>query len=71
MKLLKEPLLHFVAGGAVLFAAYAWWDRDRADVDAKEPIRITEGDVQWLVDNWSKQWLRAPSPEDIARYGCR
>ena len=67
MKLLKEPLLHFVAGGAVLFAAYAWLDRDRADVDAKEPIRITEGDVQWLVDNWSKQWLRAPSPEDIAR----
>ena len=67
MKLLKEPLLHFVAGGAVLFAAYAWLDRDGADVDAKEPIRITEGDVQWLVDNWSKQWLRAPSPEEIAR----
>ena len=36
-------------------------------MDAQEPVRITEGDVQWLVDNWSKQWLRAPSPEEIAR----
>jgi len=67
VKLLKEPLLHFVAGGAVLFGAYALLDRDAANVDAKEPIRITEGDVQWLVDSWSKQWLRAPNPEEVER----
>jgi hypothetical protein len=62
MKLLREPLLHFVAAGAILFAAQAWWNRDGADADAVDAVRITEGDVRWLVETWRGQWLREPQP---------
>jgi PPIC-type PPIASE domain len=65
MNLLREPLVHFVGAGAVLFAAYAWFSRDQVDTGGVEPVRVTDGDVRWLVETWSKQWLREPSPNEL------
>src|SRR5687767_10627973 len=65
MKLLREPLVHFVAFGAVLFAAYAWFNRDQVETGGVEPVRVTDGDVRWLVETWRKQWLRQPGPDDL------
>ncbi len=65
MKFLREPLVHFVAAGAVLFAAYAWFDRDQASSDSIEPVTVTEGDVQWLVETWRRQWMREPGPAEV------
>lgn len=65
MKLLREPLVHFVAAGAVLFGAYAWFSRDQVDTGGVEPVQVTDGDVRWLVETWSKQWLREPSPNEL------
>lgn len=65
MKLVKEPLIHFLAAGALLFGAYAWLERDREPVATAEPVRITDGDVRWLVETWRRQWLREPGPEEV------
>ena len=65
MKLLREPLLHFVVAGAILFAAQAWWNRDGARAEAVDAVRITEGDVRWLVETWRRQWLREPQPAEV------
>ncbi|MBB4276242.1 peptidylprolyl isomerase [Rhizobium mongolense] len=65
MNLLREPLLHFVVGGAMLFAGYAWLDREQTDASGLEPVRIGEGEVRWLKETWANQWLRAPSSQEL------
>ena len=30
-----------------------------------EPVRIGEGDVRWLKQTWSSQWLREPTAEEL------
>ena len=62
MQLLREPLLHFAVAGAILFAGYSWLNNTQADTTAIEPVRIGEGDVRWLKQTWSSQWVREPSP---------
>jgi PPIC-type PPIASE domain len=65
MKLLREPLLHFVVGGAILFAGYSWLNREQADTSGLEPVRIGEGEVRWLKKTWANQWLREPSTQEL------
>jgi hypothetical protein len=65
MKLLKEPLLHFIVAGAVLFAAHAWLGGKQVVTNGLEPVRIGKGEVAWLTETWSKQWLRQPSSEEL------
>ena len=45
---LKEPLLHFLLAGALLFGFYAWLNRGGGD----EPgiVRITAAEVNWLKE---------------------
>jgi hypothetical protein len=67
MNLLKEPLLHFLLAGAVLFGAYAWIKPSPEEFSAsKAPrIQISAGDVQWLTENWTTQWRRPPTREEL------
>lgn len=67
MRLLKEPLLHFIALGGLLFAAYAaLGGRDQAE-QPPPSIRITSADADWLRDMWTRQWRRAPTDEELTR----
>jgi PPIC-type PPIASE domain len=67
MKVLKEPLLHFVLAGAALFGAYAWVNRAAENPTAGKAaqIHIGAGDVQWMAENWTTQWRRAPTREEL------
>jgi hypothetical protein len=65
MQPLREPLFHFAVAGAILFGGYSWLNNPRADTAAVEPVRIGEGDVRWLKQTWSSQWLREPSAEEL------
>src|SRR5512137_1593075 len=64
-KVLKEPLLHFLVIGAVLFAAYAWRNRGAQSDAGGRQVRISEGDVKWLKETWAKQWQREPNREEL------
>jgi hypothetical protein len=64
MKLLREPLVHFVALGAVLFLVYAVVSGVFAS-DASRRIEITESEVQFLAETWQRQWQRPPTEEEL------
>ncbi len=40
-------------------------DREQADRSGLEPVRIGEGEVAWLKETWSKQWLRQPNGQEL------
>jgi hypothetical protein len=63
-QILKEPLLHFLVIGAVLFGAYAWLNRNGTDA-AVPPLRLAESDVQWLKETFGLERQREPTPEEL------
>jgi PPIC-type PPIASE domain len=66
MKLFSEPLLHFAVVGALLFATYAWLNRDESSTShAYRTIRITERELTWLTDTSARTWQRAPSESEF------
>jgi hypothetical protein len=67
MRVLKEPLLHFLLAGAALFGAYALVNRAPENPSAKtaSEIQVSAGDVQWLTENWTTQWQRPPTQDEL------
>ena len=63
MRWLREPLLHFALGGALLFAVYALLERPAPASDAK--VRIGAGEMKWLATTWQRQWGREPTPGEL------
>jgi len=61
--LLKEPLLHFLIAGGLLFAAYAWLNQDV--IDEPRTIQITTAEVNWLKETWSRRWSRQPDEQEL------
>jgi hypothetical protein len=67
-RLWKEPLVHFLLIGAALFGAYAWISRTPGNPSTGKTaqIQISAGDVQWLATNWTTQWRRPPTREELS-----
>ncbi len=63
-KILREPLVHFLLLGAVLFLLYGLVS-DRAGGDSNE-IVITPGHVEHLVAGFTRTWQRPPTREELA-----
>jgi hypothetical protein len=64
--LVKEPLFHFVIAGALLFAAYALLHRGEPAASARpEPVRIGEGEINWLRETFAGQWRRPPAIDEL------
>jgi len=63
MKFLKEPLLHFLLLGALIFAV----DRIVSDRDVNDPdeIIITQGKVQNLAAIFERTWQRPPTDKEL------
>jgi hypothetical protein len=64
--LLREPLLHFVVLGALLFAVYSFVDRGRGAA-ADTRIVLTPDELTRLVLLFQGQWRRHPTPEEFGR----
>ncbi|MGD2140072.1 MAG: hypothetical protein PVH25_06750, partial [Burkholderiales bacterium] len=63
VRLLREPLVHFLAIGVLLFVLYALVNDDaprRAD-----RIEITGADVEQLALIFQKQWQRPPDSQEL------
>ena len=66
MKFFREPLVHFLLIGAVLFAVYALWGQQDVEEQGRS-INISAGEINWLTDVWEKRWMRPPT--DAERTG--
>jgi parvulin-like peptidyl-prolyl isomerase len=65
VKLLREPLFHFLIAGALLFAGYEWLNRGTPQSGASEPVRIGEGEARWLRETFASQWRRQPTANEF------
>ena len=66
-RLLKEPLVHFLVLGALIFSVYAWVNpgaSSRKD-NGGGTVRITSNEIVWLKETWSRQWQREPTHEEL------
>ncbi|MEY4484631.1 MAG: hypothetical protein RL693_2083 [Verrucomicrobiota bacterium] len=68
MKIFREPLLHFLLLGGVIFAVHAW-RQDRAAKgiasDDGKRIEINAATITRLREGWTRQFQRTPSAEDM------
>jgi hypothetical protein len=66
MKLLREPLLHFLLAGALLFGIYGWLNRGESDSgEFDRRIQVTEREISWLTETWTRQWQRPPDEREL------
>ena len=63
-RLVREPLLHFLLLGALLFGLSAWQGRGGAGAGS-ERIVITPGVVEHLASGFSRTWQRPPSDIEL------
>lgn len=60
-KILKEPLLHFLLLGAMIFVVY----QARQDDDLTQAIRVDAAKVSLLANQYRKTWLKEPTKQDL------
>jgi len=63
-RLLREPLLHFMVFGAVLFGFYAALNESPTTTDSGR-IFVTEDDVTRLLAQFRRTWSRSPTPNEL------
>ena len=64
-RLLREPLVHFLLLGAILFGAYAYAERPHGGIELSTQIRLTIDDISQLVLVFRSQWRRNPTPDEL------
>ena len=64
MKLLREPLLHFMFIGAVIYLLYGIFAEPVPEADDKT-IVVTAGEVEWMQTSWQKRWNRSPTAAEF------
>ena len=62
-QLIKEPLIHFLFIGAVLFVLFGLVGED--DTGPSNRIEVTQADVDRLVATWQRRWNRLPTPGEL------
>ena len=64
-RLVREPLVHFVCAGALLFGAYALLHPELLEGDASHRIELTPDDLRQISVAWLAQGRPAPTPEEM------
>jgi peptidyl-prolyl cis-trans isomerase C len=63
-KWLKEPLVHFLVIGALIFVVFSVVNNEESTMDGNR-IVVSAGDVERLSVNWSKKWNRPPTETEL------
>ena len=64
MKLLREPLLHFMVIGAAIYLLYGVFAETLPEADDKT-IVVTAGELEWMQTSWQKRWNRPPTAAEF------
>jgi len=62
---LREPLLHFLLIGLVLFAAYAYINRGRSGTPSPNQIVLSLDELATMEAYFEGQWHRRPTPQEF------
>src|SRR5262245_5775914 len=66
-RLIREPLVHFLLIGAVLFGLYSYAQSGRTAGAASKEIRLSLDELAQLALLYQSQWRRPPTPQDLER----
>jgi hypothetical protein len=64
VKLLREPLVHFMFIGAVIYLLYGVFAEPLPEADDKT-IVVTAGEIEWMQAAWQKRWNRPPTDKEM------
>jgi len=64
VKLLREPLVHFMFIGAVIYLLYGVFAEAVPEADDKT-IVVTAGEIEWMQTAWQKRWNRPPTAAEF------
>jgi hypothetical protein len=64
VKLLREPLLHFMFIGAVIYLLYGVF-AEPVPQETDKTIVVTAGEVEWMQASWQKRWNRPPTAKEL------
>ena len=64
MRLLREPLLHFLLIGAAIYLLYGAF-AETAPEETDKTIVVSAAEVEWMQTSWQKRWNRFPTPEEL------
>lgn len=62
-RILRQPLLQFLALGVVLFALYLFFGGSSGEEEKK--IVVSARQIELLSAMWEKQWRRPPMPQEL------
>lgn len=66
-RFLREPLVHFLLAGAILFGLYGLAQSARPAAAPPTEIRLSLDDIAQLTLLYESQWRRPPTPQDLER----
>lgn len=61
-RFLREPLVHFLVLGLLIFAAFGWFSRDQ---QSEDEIFISRSQQEHLVTMFTRTWQRRPTPQEF------
>ena len=64
MKLLREPLLHFMFIGAAIYLLYGVF-AEPVPEETDKTIVVSAGEIEWMKTSWQKRWNRPPTAEEF------
>jgi peptidyl-prolyl cis-trans isomerase C len=64
-RLLREPLVHFVLIGTLIFSANSWRNRGAPSEEGLPAIEISADTIAWLGEGFAKQWHRPPDDHEL------
>ncbi len=64
MKILREPLVHFLFLGAVLFLIFGLTNQ-AATTSSDQRVMVSVGRIEQLATVFGKTWQRAPTSEEL------
>jgi hypothetical protein len=64
VKLLREPLLHFMFIGAVIYLFYGVF-AEPVPEDTDKTIIVSAGEIEWMQTSWQKRWNRPPTAAEF------
>jgi peptidyl-prolyl cis-trans isomerase C len=64
-RVIREPLIHFLIAGVLIFAVYDAFDEDAIE-SSPNAIVIGDAEMQFLRTQFEKLWGRPPADQDLA-----
>ena len=62
---LREPLLHFILIGVLLFGIYTYTNRGRIRIESPRQIVLSLDELRPMTAYFESQWNRPPTPQNF------